>query len=570
MKRNIFDIISQLETSTAPAPVATVAMPDKPIMPKRPAIQLNEQQLGAIENFKQNRFGLLIGYAGTGKTTTVAEMLRQLCFDENNEPKEDMLISDMQLEGVMHLSLPTRPLNIALCAFTGMAVKQLRKNLFGGFDGYRMNLHAYTIHKLIDYGPEDFEFWDDEKQMYVSKRIFQPHKDKNNKLPFDIVIIDEVSMVGDALMQQLLDALRIDQNTRIYGIGDIAQIPPIFSRSTMLPMLAKWPISELTTIYRQKDGSIIDNANRIRAGENPIFNDTCKALAVDKNIRTAQSQIIDHMRKEFEAGNYDPEQDIILTTNNRHQLGQEMLNLQMRRIVNADAQIVNVQTMRNMKQYAVGDRVMVTRNDANKGVFNGMIGIITDIIPNSGYSQNYHTPESNLGLFTHDEIEAQLEEKQTALEQQRKLARMSGTQHAHVDDEIEEEDDSGTGKRQSSHNVHVIFPDEDDRTVVFNTSSEIENLIPAWVITVHKSQGSGFRNVYFILHDCGGQLLFNELFYTGFTRCQESIKLFTTRFALNKAIANRRIEGNTLDQKMSWFRSQEEFDTAYLPDAQKL
>lgn len=536
--------------------------------PPEPEIILNTEQRAAIESFKTNKHGLLIGYAGTGKTTAVNRLLYELTHDVSGELKADIQMKDEQRHECGHLNLPPKALNVAICAFTGMAVKQLKSKLFEKFGDYPMHLHCYTIHKLIDYAPEDEEYFDHESNEYKSKRIFRPQKNKYNKLPFDIVIIDEISMVGEHLMKQLLDALPLEK-TRIYGIGDIAQIPPIFSDSTMLPMLKKWPITELTTIYRQKDGSIIDNANRIREGMKPIFNDACRALKIDDDRRKAQAQVVNYMKKEFESGNYDPEQDIILCTNNQLQLGQELMNIQIRHIVNPNHdKIINVKTMRQTKQYAVGDRVMVTKNDAELGIYNGMIGVIEEIQANPSYEMGYRQSEDLMQIDFGD-IDAVMADKEKEQIDARKEIEMMKQMGTYNPDEAKdnEEENNGTGKREASHNVVVSFPDENDRRVSFHTSSLIENLIPAWVITTHKSQGSGFRSVFLVLHQSGGQLLFNELFYTGFTRCQEGITLFTNEFALNKAINQRRINGNTLDEKLTWFMDKyKNFDMEYLPD----
>lgn len=544
-------VASNRATVFAPAPKTT------PALPVAPAIQLNAMQLKAVGTFRHNSHGALIGYAGTGKTTTLKEAVRQIV---EHEPLLE--------HGCKHLaaiSLPTEAPPFIMCAFTGMAVKAMRRAVGVNSEFAK---HCFTIHKLLDYGPVEEMLPPSKNDLKNGwaygvpklKRVFKPRRDGLNKLPFKIIVIDEVSMLRVALFNQLVEALPDD--CRIYIIGDIAQLPPVCGSSVMPPLVQHWPSIELTEIYRQKDGSMIDNANRIRAGQAPVQSDLFRIGGLDTDASIAQGTVINTVAADFASGRYDPVKDIILCTNNVGPVGQELLNVFLREKLNiGTSPIVNVGTMRGVKRYKLGDRVMTTKNDADLGTYNGMLGWVTDI----RVSRNMHKEAWALNSYTTEAdtinsaaqadllstVITEIEQEQEAVKAARKLDNFMTSGGATIIDDSDD-DNEGTASRQATHQVTVMF-DDLDTPVIFYTSGQLENLILAWAITVHKSQGSGFRNVYLVLHNTGGQLLVNELLYTAITRCEQAVTVMTTKYAWGKALTTQRIKGRTLAEKMQSF-----------------
>jgi ATP-dependent exoDNAse (exonuclease V) alpha subunit len=522
-----------------------------------PSIILNDQQQDAIETFMRSKYGMLIGYAGTGKTTTVKELIKRLL------PQ----LSKFKGFEIEHLSFPLNAYKFAMCAFTGMAVKQIRRSVSGNEMGFDAQMHCYTIHKLLDYGPVMDYVLNTETNAYEEKMTMVPRRTRNNKLNLDLVIVDEVSMLSQQLFAELLDAL--PSHCRILAIGDIAQLPPVFGQPIMPLMLSSWPVKELTKIYRQKDGSLIDNANKIRSSQNPIVNDNFKMLKIDKNSRLASQQVISFLEKAHKSGQYDPLQDIVLTTNNNGDIGQELINVFIRGYANPGAELIAVKTMRNVCRLAVGDRVMNTKNDANLGIYNGQLGWIKEITSQQGFhyenerSREAHRIANEGGVdddFSNDFEQGalglvdEIAQRQAKEREEAKLAGFLGKTSLHTVVDTKDSDPVGTAKRAASHIVTVAFDNADGgetELTVLSTSSQIENLIPAWCTTVHKAQGSGFRNVFLILHDAGSKLLVNELLYTAITRAIENVTIFTTKFAFAKALKNYNIEGTTLDAKLT-------------------
>ena len=138
-------------------------------------------------------FSVIAGGPGTGKTTTVAKLLA--------------LLQDQ----------PGKPLRIALAAPTGRAGARLLEAVtsetgsLAGEDQDRLGgLHASTLHRLLGYKP--------------GARTRFRH-DRENPLPYDVVVVDEASMVSLTMMSRLVDALR--PSTRLILVGDPDQLASV-------------------------------------------------------------------------------------------------------------------------------------------------------------------------------------------------------------------------------------------------------------------------------------------------------------------------------------------------------
>lgn len=566
--------IEEKKKAIAAIPAPRLLVPETSLdltAPDRNGVVLNEQQQSAIATAMTHKYSVLIGYAGTGKTTTVKRLVQTLTEKYNDPDAKDNQGYKPRIV-FPHLSnLPPNALPFAMCAFTGLAVKQMRNAVTSHqHDDYDYAGHCYTIHKLLDYGPDMEEVWDETQQEYYSRKVMLPKRDRNNRLTgLKLLIIDEVSMLGENLAYELFQALPDD--CKIVAVGDLAQLPPVFGRAVMPLMLQQWPVSELTKVYRQEEGSLIDNANRIRIGEKPHFNERFKALTVQREAKPAQREVITTIVQNFNTGVYDPKQDIILTPNNTGQLGQEKLNILLRSFLNKEGSknLKAVRTMKRTLHFSIGDRVMCKKNNADKDIFNGMLGWIVDIKVAEGMRKfdtngNEITNEAEAAIDINaamlsilSDINAE-QEKKKQFNEQTSLLTTSDAMHMVPGFEqaasSNQDDDEGTSERKASHVITVAFDpiDKDAEPLIVDlwTSSEIENLILAWVITVHKAQGSGFRNVYVCLHESAGKLLRNELLYTAVTRCISSVKILTTKLAFNRCLNQFHIPGKSLQEKI--------------------
>ncbi len=145
------------------------------------------------------RFAVIAGGPGTGKTTTVARVLALL--------------------GEQRAAAGRPPPKVALAAPTGKAAARLQESVHAearGLDvvaehrAWLLGLRASTIHRLLGWRPD-------------SASRFR--HDRSNRLPFDVVVIDETSMVSLSLMAKLVEAVRPD--ARLVLVGDPDQLSSV-------------------------------------------------------------------------------------------------------------------------------------------------------------------------------------------------------------------------------------------------------------------------------------------------------------------------------------------------------
>ena len=185
-------------------------------------IDLTTEQLDVIRNIAKfiksnNKLFLLKGYAGTGKTTIMTQLLQNQIYREKK---------------------------IAMCATTHKAVSVLE--MLYPKTG---NVNFMTIHKLLKIKRV---IGLDGTEQYISQ-MDSEWKPSNNKsiYNYDIIIIDEASMVSQSLLSQILKLMRNFKGCVIF-IGDSAQLPPINEAQSKVFDL-DIPKSELKTIMRSNN-----------------------------------------------------------------------------------------------------------------------------------------------------------------------------------------------------------------------------------------------------------------------------------------------------------------------------
>ena len=108
---------------------------------------------------------------------------------------------------------------------------------------------------------------------------------EQNPLPYNVIIVDEVSMVDVPLMCNLLKAVARD--TKLIFVGDKDQLPSVGAGNVLEDMLTSGVISvaELTQIYRQSEKSlIISNAHKINEGEMPEIDNKSQDFFFDAKV----------------------------------------------------------------------------------------------------------------------------------------------------------------------------------------------------------------------------------------------------------------------------------------------
>ncbi|MDR1012632.1 MAG: ATP-dependent RecD-like DNA helicase [Coxiellaceae bacterium] len=294
-------------------------------------IIFSSSQQNAITIILKEKVTILTGGPGVGKSTIINCILR-----------------------IVH----AKKIRVSLCAPTGRAAKQLTENT--GFT-------AKTIHRLLEY---DFR-----------TRTFK--RNQYNSLSTDMVIIDEASMIDITLWNDILKS--IPNHASLLIVGDSDQLPSVGPGAVLADMINSKTITvvKLTEIFRQAINSQITiNAHRINQGLFPIQKMTYNlsdfyfipAKTPEEIHEKLLYMITERIPKKFYV---DPKHDIqILTPMNKGNLGSNSLNniLQSKLNQNSEQRINRFGTI-----FSLGDKIIQNINNYDKEVFNGDIGLITNV-----------------------------------------------------------------------------------------------------------------------------------------------------------------------------------------------
>ena len=400
-------------------------------------LKLHQDQKNAIKMAINSGVSVITGGPGTGKTTIVSCALE--IFKMLNK-------------------------NILLLAPTGRAAKRLSEST---------GEEAKTIHRALEI---DFR----------SKLGLFVYNEKN-PLPYDVIIVDEVSMVDVVLMNSLLKA--ISKGSKLILVGDKDQLPSVGAGNVLADILSSQTINvtQLTQIYRQENDSlIISNAHMINEGVMPVLDNKssdfffdCKEERADifNSIVSLVTQRIPSFFK------IEKSKIQVLAPLKAGECGIENINVSLQEKINPPLPTKN-EIKVGQTIFREGDKIMQTANNYNlewkkryerenyfedgAGVFNGDIGYIHKIIP-------------------------------------------------------------------QTYEMIVWF--EDGREVVY-PRSELSQLSLAYAITIHKSQGSEFDAVV-IPVTSGPSLIFTRnLIYTAVTRAKKLVVLVGSKSALKRMISN--------------------------------
>ena len=336
---------------------------------------------------------------------------------------------------------------------------------------------AKTIHRLLEYGGEEGVF----------------SRDDSNPLDAGCVIVDEASMIDLMLMRALLRA--VSPGTRLLLVGDADQLPSVGPGNVLQDILesGEVPCVRLTEIYRQSGLSrIVVNAHRINHGEMPLLNEKGTDFFFERRtgLRDAAETVVSLALRRLPAYlGWAPEEAAAMSVRNiqvlaparKGECGVNALNLLLQEALNppdpSKPQFSWGETV-----FRAGDKVIQTKNDYNI----------------EWRRDTADGPEDGAGIFNGD----------------------VGFVTA-----VDPED----------HTVTVLF--DEDKTVVYE-SGDLENLEPAYCLSVHKAQGSEFPVV--LLPVTGGppMLLTRNLLYTALTRAKGLVVLVGREEVIRRMVEN--------------------------------
>jgi exodeoxyribonuclease V alpha subunit len=295
---------------------------------KQAAVVLAETQRVALEGVLEHGILVLTGGPGTGKTTTV--------------------------RGILEI-LSEQGFKILLGAPTGRAAKRLSE---------ATGREAMTVHRLLEStgGTQGAPYF---------------ARNEDNPLDADAIILDEVSMMDIQLMSHFLQA--VPDGCRLVLVGDVDQLPAVGAGNVLQDVIRSEavPIVRLTEVFRQAGESmIVVNAHRINRGLLPQCNTTDFQFYEIADEAQVTKQIVTLCASELPQDGYDWAREVqVLSPMHRLECGVENLNKQLQAVLNPEA-IGKAQLFAAGQLLRSGDKVMQTRNNYEKGVFNGDIGYI--------------------------------------------------------------------------------------------------------------------------------------------------------------------------------------------------
>jgi exodeoxyribonuclease V alpha subunit len=302
---------------------------------------LATQQRRAVEAALVDKCTVITGGPGVGKTTIV--------------------------KAIVHLAALVHR-RVALAAPTGRAAKRL---------GEATVMEAMTIHRLLEYQPHEGGF----------------QRDRDNPLDADLVVVDEASMIDAQLFASLIAAIR--PGAQLILVGDVDQLPSVGAGSVLSDVIASEAatVIRLTEIFRQAAASkIVVSAHAINHGELPAL-DAPGGVTSDfyfiarDDPEAARATIVELVAERIPGRfGFEPITQIqVLAPMHRGELGTGELNRALQDRLNPGSGAAEL--TRGERVFRRGDKVMQLRNDYDRSVFNGDIGVIAAVDADEGTVQ---------------------------------------------------------------------------------------------------------------------------------------------------------------------------------------
>ncbi|NGX48468.1 MAG: RecBCD enzyme subunit RecD [Candidatus Anoxychlamydiales bacterium] len=299
---------------------------------------LNLEQKKAVENTFFNSISLILGGPGTGKTYVASHLIEILSKSFDSSKKDN--------------------LKIAITSFTGKATSHLKSKILKVVDD--VNIDAKTLHLLLNLKEGKPKFFDE------------------SKLNYDLIIVDEASMLDLKLTAHLLNSRK--KGSRIIFIGDPNQLPPIesgnvFSEISSLENIEK---VHLKQAKRFENSKITDLANAIKNSDEKALDEIfAKSNFYDiEDIYHAKKVILDMEKPSFfkRASEDIKIEDlfsqlkdfIILSAIKKGPFGVETLNQEIFSLFYNKAKLNDYLFV----------PIIITKNNYNLDLFNGEFGIL--------------------------------------------------------------------------------------------------------------------------------------------------------------------------------------------------
>lgn len=397
---------------------------------------LTKEQAQTLNMVCKNNISILTGSAGTGKSSSTVALLNMLKDNKKS---------------------------FVLAAPTGMAAK---------IAGRYTNVTAFTIHKLLGFN-------------VVNKSFTY---DKNNKLPYDTVIIDEISMCDIFLFCSLLEAIDF-KKTKLLLIGNSAQLPSVSAGNILYDLVNSKSLSvnSLTKVFRTGEGGILTAATYARMSKSYLDSRSSKNQTVGKDksyvfIPSSSESILEKAKIPYSSlleKGYSSKDILVLSAYNKGKIGTHKINEILQPIANPNSEDINKSILAynfdgTQTRFYVNDLIIQTKNNYRA------------ISKENNFDFQYEfIPNGEIGII----------------------------------------------KNISEQGIEIEF----ENTVLYQ-KEDMKNLKLAYSISVHKSQGGCAKIVILLTPSCHTFMLNSNLLYVGITRAIEKVYHLGDPSVINKVI----------------------------------
>ena len=298
---------------------------------------LDEVQRSAVGNALTHGVSVLTGGPGTGKSRTVATVVREAARVGKS---------------------------VALAAPTGRAAKRLAE---------LCDAEAMTIHRLLGVQPRSGDSGEIDFSAGFARGADWP-------LDEDLVVVDEASMLDVELAAALLRACA--DGTHLMIVGDSAQLPSIGPGQVLADLIASGavPVVELATLYRQDAGGAIARlATAVRSGQLPAVDSPDREVVIvpARGSADCAHRVVQLMTDSIpRALGIEADQIQVVTPVHRGPAGTIELNAALKARLNPSP------FRKSANRFDPGDRVVATANHLEAsptGFANGEVGTVTAV-----------------------------------------------------------------------------------------------------------------------------------------------------------------------------------------------